>query len=71
MGTTTSIPASQAKEKLTAWLEGNHRLPIQPSVFLKLMELGKNSNASPNDYAAVITASNSLTSKVLSAVNSS
>ena len=62
---------SRAGAQLQKWLAGNHRLPIQPTVFLKLMELGKKSDASPNDYAKVINTSQSLASKILSAVNSS
>lgn len=69
VGTANGI--AHAREKLTSWLKGGYHLPIHPSVFLRLMELAKRPDASPNDYADIISTSNSLTTKILTTVNSS
>ncbi|NQU76394.1 MAG: HDOD domain-containing protein, partial [Planctomycetes bacterium] len=65
-----AVNETKAGSKLGGWLQANHRLPIQPTVFLKLMELGKSTDASPKNYADVIGSSPSLASRLLSAVNS-
>lgn len=65
--TTTPSAGAALKTRLSA----GARLPISPSVFMKLMELGKRADASPADYAKVIETSNALVSKLLATVNSS
>jgi len=52
-------------------LDGRVELPINPTVFLKLMEISRSPDASVADYANVISSSNSLAAKVISTVNSS
>ena len=66
-----SVESCAPQQKLNSWLTGECTLPVPPSVFRKLMDLGKNADANPSDYSDVITTSTSLTSRVLSAVNSS
>ncbi len=63
--------ATEVGEKLNTWIHRGYHLPVPPSILLKLMELGRNAEASPADYAEVISAGSSLTGKVLAAVNSS
>jgi len=46
-------------------------LPTTAAVALKFVELGKNPEAEPNDYARVISADSSLSSKLLALANSS
>ncbi len=67
----TSTDANDAAEALRICLAQRDNLPINPTVLIKLMELGRNPDATPNDYADVITANNSLTAKVIATVNSS
>lgn len=70
----TSVCTTQPREAqaaLNAWLGDNRQLPIPPSVFMKLMELGRRLDTSPNDYAEIITTSASLAGRLLAAVNSS
>lgn len=74
--TTTALHDSPAKgddpaERLRAFLEDNYNPPIPPAVLLRLMELGRDHDAGPDQYVEVISTSNSLSAKVLSSVNSS
>jgi diguanylate cyclase (GGDEF)-like protein len=66
-----SAQPRQAQASLSAWLSAKRQLPIPPSVFMKLMELGRRLDASPNDYTEIITTSASLAGRLLAAVNSS
>lgn len=66
-----NLAAQDAGEALRACLSDTHQLPISPSLFMKLMELGKKLDASAADYARVIESSTALTGKILSTVNSS
>jgi diguanylate cyclase (GGDEF)-like protein len=71
--TTPQAPSGGANrsDDLRRILTGGYNLPIPPVVLLRLMGLGKDPNADPDDYAEVISASNSLSAKILSCVNSS
>ncbi len=71
MTSTLAIRPVQAQAALSSWLSENRQLPIPPLVFSRLMELGRRLDASPNDYAEIITTSASLAGRLLAAVNSS
>lgn len=58
-------------DRLEARLKNCFCLPIHPSIFLKLMELGKKADAAPEQYAELIASSQSLSAKLLATVNSS
>ncbi len=69
--TVTDAAKSDPAKALRDALGERTNLPINPAVFLKLMELSGSPDASVADYANVISASNSLAAKVISTVNSS
>ena len=71
MDTATADTMSEAARELNAWFEDDRKLPVPPTVFLKLMKLGKDPRASAKDYANIIATSTSLASKLLAVVNSS
>jgi diguanylate cyclase (GGDEF)-like protein len=52
-------------------IQGLSYLPTTTAVAMKFMELGKNPDAEPSDYAKVISSDASLSSKILALANSS
>jgi HD-like signal output (HDOD) protein len=76
VNTSTVKPASAGNSK-TSQQQIHDRiaslsyLPTTAAVALKFVELGKNPDAEPNDYAKVISADSSLSSKLLALANSS
>ena len=71
MNASVAAGAQQAPEALSNWLSQKRQLPIPPSVFGRLMELGRRTDASPADYVEIITASAPLAGRLLAVVNSS
>jgi diguanylate cyclase (GGDEF)-like protein len=69
-----SKPASSTEkleQQIRARIETLSYLPTTTAVAMKFVELGKNLDADPNDYAKVISSDSSLSSKMLVLANSS
>jgi diguanylate cyclase (GGDEF)-like protein len=71
---TTRVPdvleAASLEQKVRNRIASLSYLPTTVAVAMKFVELGKNPDAEPNDYARVIEADSSLSSKVLALANS-
>lgn len=59
------------KREIRARIESLSYLPTATAVAMKFIELGKNPDAEPADYAKIISADSSLSSKILALANSS
>jgi len=69
---TVAVPsATSLLHKLKARIDSLSYLPTTAGVAIKFVELGKNPEAEPADYAKVIQADSSLSSKLLALANSS
>lgn len=65
-GSTTSL-----EHEIRARIDSLSYLPSSAAVAIKFVELGKDSEAGPNDYAKIIAADSALSSKILGLANSS
>ena len=63
--------ATSLEQQIRARIESLSYLPSSAVVAIKFVELGKNLDAAPNDYAKVISADSALSSKILAWANSS
>lgn len=74
MGTCTAEPrvadGAALEQRIRAKIESLSYLPTTAAVAMKFIELGKNPDAEPADYAKVISADSSLSSKLLALANS-
>ncbi len=68
---TVGAAAEQARQQVAARLQSISYLPTTASVAMRFVELGRNPDAEPADYARVISSDSSLSSKLLSLSNSS
>ena len=68
---TPTVLPEQAEQQIRARVDSLSYLPTTAAVALKFVELGKNPEADPTDYAKVISADSSLSSKLLALANSS
>ncbi|MEW6250089.1 MAG: GGDEF domain-containing protein [Planctomycetota bacterium] len=59
------------QQQIRSRIEGLSYLPTTAAVAVKFVELGKNPDAEPSDYARIIGADSSLASKLLALANSS
>ncbi|MGB2985436.1 MAG: diguanylate cyclase [Phycisphaerae bacterium] len=59
------------EQQIRARIDSLSYLPTTAAVAMKFVELGKNLDAEPSDYAKVISADSSLSSKILALANSS
>ncbi len=74
VNTATTVNVTEGKsagDRLQLFLDSGRKLPIPPTVMLRLFELGKDPDSSPSDYANVISACSSLATKIIATVNSS
>lgn len=72
--TQTGVPAgteTSLEQQVRARIESLSYLPTTVAVAMKFVELGKDPDAEPGDYAKVISSDSSLSSKLLSLANSS
>ena len=63
--------ASKLQHEIRARIDSLSYLPTTVSVAMKFVELGKNPEAEPSDYAKIISADTSLSAKILGLANSS
>lgn len=70
LGAVTS-PSHDMQGQVRARIDSLSYLPTTAAVAMKFVELGKNPDADPADYAKVISADSSLSSKLLALANSS
>jgi diguanylate cyclase (GGDEF)-like protein len=63
--------AGQLERQIRARIESLSYLPTTSAVAIKFVQLGKDPDAEPGDYAKVISADSSLSSKLLALANSS
>lgn len=68
---THSGGSSDLQQQIRARIESLSYLPTTVAVAMKFIELGKDPQADPRDYAKVISADSSLSSKILALANSS
>ena len=68
---THSGGSSDLQQQIRARIESLSYLPTTVAVAMKFVELGKDPQADPSDYAKVISADSSLSSKILALANSS
>lgn len=64
-------PAERLRQKVQSRIAALSYLPTTAAVAIKFVELGKDPEAEPNDYAKIISADSSLSSKLLALANSS
>lgn len=69
-GTTGPVDAAALEQRVRSRIDSLSYLPTTVAVALKFIELGKNPKAEPSDYATVIGADASLSSKLLALANS-
>ncbi len=72
--TQTHVPVdteASLEQQVRARIESLSYLPTTTAVAMRFVELGKDPDAEPSDYAKVISSDNSLSSKLLSLANSS
>jgi HD-like signal output (HDOD) protein len=73
--TQATVFESKAREtlhqQLQARIDSLSYLPTAAAVAMKFVELGQNPNAEPGDYAQIIGADSSLSTKLLALANSS
>jgi len=70
-GASGSAQNGDLEQQVRARIQGLSYLPTTTAVAMKFMELGKNPDAEPSDYAKVISSDSSLSSKILALSNSS
>jgi len=63
--------AGALEQEIRARIDSLSYLPTTAAVAMKFVELGKNLDADPSDYAKIISADSSLSSKILALANSS
>lgn len=68
---TKNNPNGPLEQQVRARIESMSYLPTTVAVAMKFMELGKDPETDPSDYAKVISSDGSLSSKLLSLANSS
>ena len=68
---TTGNNSGEMEAAVRKRIQGLSYLPTTAAVAMKFMELGKNPDAEPSDYAKVISSDASLSSKILALSNSS
>ena len=69
--TPATKPACDLQQQIRARIDSLSYLPTTAAVAIKFVELGKNPDAEPADYAKVISADSSLSTKLLALANSS
>lgn len=69
--TETANSTGSLEQQIRARIDSLSYLPTTAAVAMKFVELGKNGDADPADYAKVISADSSLSSKMLALANSS
>ena len=71
MRTEVSSSSGNLEQQIRARIDSLSYLPTAAAVAMKFVELGKNLEADPSEYAKVISADSSLSSKILALANSS
>lgn len=66
-----NVSAAELEQQIRARIDALSYLPTSVGVAMKFIELGKDPEASPHDYAKVVSADSSLSAKILSLANSS
>ena len=69
--TNAASPTGTMEERIRERIDSLTYLPTTAAVAMKFVELGKDLNAEPSDYARIISADSSLSSKILALANSS
>ena len=69
--TSTSSSSGSLEQQIRERVDGLSYLPTSAAVAMRFVELGKDLDADPNEYAKVISADSALSSKVLALANSS